>query len=231
MGVRLDVDLTGRTFGKWKVLSRDKPVRNGNQGWLCRCECGREKVLPQSNLLLTLTTMCTLCAREPLPYPRGEVPYPYWREIYLGALGRGLGLSVSSKEAFAQLEKQGFKCALSGVPIQLPKSSADVQTASLDRIDSEGGYYPNNLQWVHRDVNYMKNVFPTDHFINFCRLVAANNPEVSFVSREELAGKLPPLQPKGRKKLTSKQVQEEWRKTGLWRGQKGKHVRRKVSGL
>lgn len=228
MGNRMDVNLTGTVFGKWKVLQRVEPVKNGNQGWFCRCECGLEKVLPQSNLLLGLTTMCTSCAHKPLPYPVGEVPYPYWREIYLGALERGLAILVSSKEAFVLLEKQKFKCALSGVPIKLPKDSTDIQTASLDRIDSAGDYSQSNLQWVHRDVNYMKNVFSTEHFVNFCRLVTIANPNIAIIDLKNLAIALPALKPKGRKRLTSKQVQEEWRKTGLWRGQKGKHVRRKV---
>src|SRR5208282_1498932 len=117
MSNRVDVDLTSRKFGRWEVLRHAGYMKNGNQAWLCRCECGLEKKVAQSNLLLGLSTSCRACAVKPLPYPPGEVPYPYWREIYLGALGRGLSMLVSSEEAYSILEDQGFKCALSGVPI------------------------------------------------------------------------------------------------------------------
>jgi len=228
MSNRVDVELTGRKFGKWEVLKRAEFTKNGSQAWWCRCECGTEKKVVQSNLLQGLSTMCRDCAFKPLPYPLGEVPYPYWREIYLGALERGLAVLISPKEAYALLERQGFKCALSGVPIQLPKDIKDTQTASLDRINSAVDYCMDNLQWVHRDVNYMKNVFSTSHFVNFCRLVAVANPQISLLGMEDLSFALPSLKPTNRKKLTSKQVQEEWKRTGLWRGQKGKHVRRKI---
>lgn len=43
-------DLTGQRFGLWTVLRRaplKQPERNGSKnGWLCRCDCGTERVLP-----------------------------------------------------------------------------------------------------------------------------------------------------------------------------------------
>ncbi len=45
------------------------------------------------------------------------------------------------------------------------------QTASLDRIDSSGNYTENNIQWVHKDINKMKNVFSMDQLIEYCKKI------------------------------------------------------------
>ena len=36
---------------------------------------------------------------------------------------------------------------------------------SLDRIDSSKGYEENNVQWVHKDINLMKNKYDNKYFI------------------------------------------------------------------
>jgi len=46
---------------------------------------------------------------------------------------------------------------------------------SLDRIDSSKGYIKGNVQWIHKDVNIMKNKFNQEYFIEMCKLVASSN--------------------------------------------------------
>jgi hypothetical protein len=60
-------------------------------------------------------------------------------------------------------------CALSGVPIDFKG------TASLDRIDNAVGYVRENIQIVHKDVNYMKYIYSQDYFIKMCNLVASKH--------------------------------------------------------
>ena len=48
-------------------------------------------------------------------------------------------------------------------------------TASLDRIDSTKGYFIENVQWVHKYVNIMKWHTANQEFIEWCKLIAANN--------------------------------------------------------
>jgi len=49
-----------------------------------------------------------------------------------------------------------------------------IRTASLDRIDSSKGYVKGNLQWVHKDINMMKNHYNQKYFIEICKKVATN---------------------------------------------------------
>jgi hypothetical protein len=47
-------------------------------------------------------------------------------------------------------------------------------TASLDRINSDEGYIKGNVQWVHKDINIMKNIYSSKYFIEMCKKVANN---------------------------------------------------------
>ena len=43
-------DITGLKFGKWLVLSLSEERKKNRIAWLCRCDCGKEKVLIGSYL-------------------------------------------------------------------------------------------------------------------------------------------------------------------------------------
>lgn len=59
------------------------------------------------------------------------------------ARSRGWDWEITEEDAYAVLEKQEFKCALSGLSLTFKP-----QTASLDRVDSKRHYTPDNIQWV-----------------------------------------------------------------------------------
>lgn len=94
---------------------------------------------------------------------------------YLG----GIPLLVTEESVLQLLESQGYRCAISGVPIGIADSvkghKQGQTTASLDRIDSRGGYTPDNIQWLHKDVNKMKWDMPQSKFIQLCKLIAGRN--------------------------------------------------------
>jgi len=56
-------DLTGMRFGKLLVLNLAEKSKNGTAKWLCRCDCGTEKVL-FSTVLNRGQTSCGCEARE-----------------------------------------------------------------------------------------------------------------------------------------------------------------------
>ncbi len=53
-------ELSGRRFGKWEVLGRDKAAKRTK--WLCRCSCGSEKSIFACSLTSGRSTMCRSCA-------------------------------------------------------------------------------------------------------------------------------------------------------------------------
>ena len=70
-------------------------------------------------------------------------------------------------------EKQGHKCALSGMSIEPDISKTlNQQMMSIDRIDSYKGYEPDNIQLVDKRINMMKGSLTDKEFIDLCVNVA-----------------------------------------------------------
>jgi len=96
-----------------------------------------------------------------------------WRSIRNGARARQINFALTKSQALALFDG---RCAMSGVPIQIATTSAGQgrgeTTASLDRINSSRGYTPDNVQWVHIEVNRMKNTLGKATFVQWCRRVA-----------------------------------------------------------
>lgn len=74
--------------------------------------------------------------------------------------------------------KQNRKCPYSGIELKFAEivnnEGIKEQTASLDRIDSSKGYIIGNLQWVHKDVNKMKQNFSDEYFKTMCIKIGKN---------------------------------------------------------
>lgn len=69
------------------------------------------------------------------------------------------------------IEKQGYRCAISGVELT-------PELASLDHIVpvSKGGEHAvDNVIWVHAEINRMKGQLSMDEFVSFCSKVVQYN--------------------------------------------------------
>ena len=95
----------------------------------------------------------------------------YLSSIKYNAFKRKLEYNIDITYIWDLFLYQNRKCALTGLPINFHRFSSLLQTASLDRIDSSKGYIPGNVQWVHKDINYMKQSFTINKFFEYCRLV------------------------------------------------------------
>lgn len=62
-------DLTGKRFGRLTVLKK-APSKNKKSYWLCRCECGNEKIVEDSHLKSGHTKSCG-CYRKDVLRQRG----------------------------------------------------------------------------------------------------------------------------------------------------------------
>lgn len=68
----------GMKFGKWTVLSF-VAVKDSHKKWLCRCECGVQRKVLQSNLCNGHSTGCRQCGHSK---PARNIPYARtWREV------------------------------------------------------------------------------------------------------------------------------------------------------
>jgi len=87
------------------------------------------------------------------------------------ALNRGFDFDITIHQMWDLFLKQSKRCALSGIDLTLAMDINKV-TASLDRIDGREGYSIDNVQWVHKDINIMRNTLTVTEFVDYCRKVA-----------------------------------------------------------
>ena len=52
------IDLTGKKFGRWTVVSCNGKNKWGNYTWLCKCDCGNKRVVNSGSLIKGLSNSC-----------------------------------------------------------------------------------------------------------------------------------------------------------------------------
>lgn len=108
----------------------------------------------------------------------GDLSVGQWHQIFNNAKQRKIPLEITPQDIWNLYEQQNGKCSLSGVDINL-KTIYEI-TASLDRIDSSKGYTRDNVQWLHKTINIMKNSLNQADFISICEKVCLYNVKKSI---------------------------------------------------
>lgn len=151
-----------------KILWDRKPIK-----YLCECECGNFKEFGSSAFGSVKSCGCLSHKKrkDVVNFTGYEGIYgTYWRGV-INRAKKFSSIVIPIEKAWNLWILQDGKCALSNIPIFLPVDSNTPGTASLDRIDSSKGYIEGNVQWIHKDINRMKNKYDQKYFINMCRLI------------------------------------------------------------
>jgi len=170
------IDLTGKKFGKLTVV-RLLAQRSSSKArmWLCSCDCGGAKIVRKNSLTAGMTKTCG-CGAHPNRQNnvnwRGyeEISLDFFTTVKRNAESRGIEFSLTIEYLWNLYIAQNKKCSLSGLPISFGAKRATT-TVSVDRIDSLRGYVEGNVQWVHKKINIMKNVYSQEEFIILCKQV------------------------------------------------------------
>ena len=178
----------GNKFGKLLAIEEVEERKSGGIRYKCLCDCGNTHEVFATHLRRGLITHCGCSRVKGAKHHQwsgvGEISGEFWwSHVVRNANGSKLNnrerkpkeLTLTIQEAWNLFLNQNRKCALSGIELTFPSKWKDKSwTASLDRIDSSKGYVLGNVQWVHKDVNIMKNKFNQDYFTETCKLIYKN---------------------------------------------------------
>lgn len=185
------LQLSGQRFGRLIAEERTESDSRGRAVWRCTCDCGATTKVLATHLKRGNTKSCGCYSRDVATsnLPRGltgpahhsfrgvgNLSKSHWNSVLRGAVSRGHAVEITIEGAWALYERQKGRCALSGLPIGFgsrPRhANTPTTTASLDRIDSSLGYVEGNVQWVHREVNLMKNTLTQERFLELCQAIS-----------------------------------------------------------
>lgn len=174
----------GTLINNWKVLDDYSTRKNGRSYIRAQCTCGSEiiKLLPISHYTSKKHKGCEMCSMFHTSNGYELISGEFWSCLKSSAEKRNIKFDITIQDIWELFINQNKKCALSGVDIIFYKNTTEynrskrrLKTASLDRIDSSKGYTLDNIQWVHKDVNRMKNKYNQKYFIEICKKIAKNN--------------------------------------------------------
>jgi hypothetical protein len=179
------LNLIGQKFGKLTVLLRDvetpRKEKDYNFYWWCQCDCGN-KITARSNRLnggcvKSCGCLNNKCRSESFHWKGYEdISSSVFGRIKICAKRRKILFDITIQQIWELFLKQNKTCALTGLSLTFPSRNNEFDgTASLDRIDSSKGYVMGNIQWVHKDINFMKQQLSTEKLIEYSKLICAHN--------------------------------------------------------
>ncbi|MFA5434162.1 MAG: hypothetical protein WC319_15060 [Candidatus Paceibacterota bacterium] len=140
-------DLSGQRFGRWYVITRLTSDENGDYSWLCQCDCGKVRSVLALNLKSGHSNSCGCTTIESVTtHGLSKHPdYDRWRCMMERCYNKaypeyhyygGRGITVCN-----EWHNVVNFCAWADT---IPHDA----TLSIDRIDNNKGYYPENCTFA-----------------------------------------------------------------------------------
>lgn len=158
------IDLTGMRFGKLVVLTYMPIENNQYVFWLCKCDCGKNKVI-RSNHLRSLATKSCGCAYSKLA-PGMGAKNGLLQKYKAEARKRGFVFELTNDVFYDLVTRNCYYCD------QIPTQEYIIDTCygsfiynGIDRLDNKIGYTIENSVTCCKACNYAKHTGTSEDYI------------------------------------------------------------------
>ena len=159
------IDLIGKRFGKLTVIKRVKRIDSKHVYWLCKCDCGKETMVRSQHLREGKINSCGCLVGE-----KHSMRYTRLYRIYTNIKtrcynekspnysnygGKGIKMCNEWEYSFTSFKTWSF-------------ANGYNDNLTIDRIDNNKGYFPENCRWVDKFVqanNKNNNIYYQFHGI------------------------------------------------------------------
>ena len=145
------IDLQANKFGRWLVIARSGSDERGQARFLCRCDCGNEKIIAGKVLRAGKSVSCGCWQKESVSARRKTHGCSNSPEHRAWAAMRNR--CSNSKPAYKHWNGRGIRvCKRWGSFENFLEDVGPRPSAkhSIDRINVDGDYNPQNVRWATR---------------------------------------------------------------------------------
>ena len=168
------VELTGKKFERLTVIKLSHIDGRRQRYWLCKCDCGNEKIIRGASLQNGATRSCG-CLRKETNRRLSEgiaARNVVIRGHKTNAKIRNLEQALTDEQIIA-IHKEN--CHYCGVPPSTtrfhPNCTGSYTHNGIDRVDNNKGYTIDNVVSCCKICNYAKREMSYDEFINWLKRV------------------------------------------------------------
>jgi hypothetical protein len=154
-------NILGKSFGKWRVIEYHHTDSHWHKHWVCRCECGTEKIIDGYKLLYGTTNGCHKCNA---PH-RHRMSHTRLYSIWIGMKGRCYNDKNKSYKSYGG---RGIKVCPEWQTFEpfygWAMANGYTDNLTIERKDVNGDYCPKNCCWIplnEQTKNTTRNIFIT----------------------------------------------------------------------
>lgn len=174
-------NFVGEKFNKLTAIKKIK--KNGRCWYLCKCDCGNEKVIAGWRLKSGYTKSCGCIARESDKWrnkdKRLEPGVSNARRVIeyykKNARKRNIAFNLTEQQCLKVMKQNCYYCGREPFNVSNRKNSwGEFIYNGIDRLDNNKPYSMNNVVPCCKDCNYMKKNHTEKEFLEVISLIYLN---------------------------------------------------------